>query len=115
MFYSVHHRLIKNQNQVVFFLVDDISPSLPAGIEQVKSINNQVTIYPNPSNGNFMVETTVTTPQLLELFDLTGRLVNSKPITSRTIINGSDLQNGVYNIKITDGNTVTNKKIIISK
>ena len=97
------------------FLIDDISTSLPAGIEQLKNMDNQATIYPNPSNGNFVVETSVSSTQLLEMFDLTGRLVISKPITGKTLINGSDLMNGVYNIKITGGYGVTNKRIIISK
>lgn len=97
------------------FLIDDISTSLPAGIEQLKNADNLVTIYPNPSNGNFVVETSVSSTQLLEMFDLTGRLVISKPITNKTVINSDDLTDGVYNIKITGGYGIINKRIIISK
>jgi len=89
---------------------------------QTASINNNVineafnvSIYPNPNNGNFTIETQATTPQLVEMFDLTGRLVLSQTINTTANINVSDLTGGIYNIKISSNNNVVNKRVVISK
>jgi hypothetical protein len=82
--------------------------------ESLIEVSN-VSIYPNPNNGNFTIETQAITPQLVEMFDLTGKLILSQTINSTANINVSDLTNGIYNIKISDNNNVTNKRIIVSK
>ena len=84
-------------------------------IEATNTTSNQVNVYPNPNNGNFTVETSETSNQLLEVFDLTGRLVLSQTITGKADINASSLTNGIYNIKISGNNNVVNKRIVVSK
>jgi len=76
---------------------------------------SNVSIYPNPSSGNFTVETVETTPQVIQVFDLTGRMVISETITGTTNINAANLANGIYNVKIISGQSAINKKIIITK
>jgi hypothetical protein len=95
-------------------VTQSVSTSCISGIEQHNNSNN-ITIYPNPSNGNFSVETLEAAPQILQIFDLTGRLVITKTITGNTNINGTDLVDGIYNVKITNNGTVINKRIIVSK
>ncbi len=90
------------------------STATTTGIDKI-SASTQVSIYPNPNNGNFTIETFVTTPQLVEVYDLTGRLVLSQNISGTATINGISLTDGVYNIKVSGNDNVVNKRIVISK
>ena len=76
---------------------------------------SQVFIYPNPSNGSFTVETLIATPQLLQVFDLAGRMVVNQTLNSKATINATSLMDGVYNVKITDNNSVVNKRVVITR
>ena len=89
---------------------------------QTASINNslidgskQLLIYPNPSSGSFTIETEETTPQVVEVFDITGRVILSQTIIGNTVINAGNLPDGMYNVKVSGNNTIVNKKVIISK
>jgi len=72
-------------------------------------------IYPNPSKGTFIVETSTNLPQLLQVFDISGKMVLSQNINGKTTIDASILSDGVYNINITGNNSVANKKLVIVK
>ena len=85
------------------------------GIAQPVS-SEQVLIYPNPNNGSFTIETNATTvKQTIQLYDVTGRMVLSQPINSKTIIDGSNLPEGIYNLSIISTTDVVNKRLIIVK
>ncbi len=84
-----------------------------SGIEQTMSNNQQITIYPNPNNGNFIIETNITEKQTLQVFDLNGRLVLSQNISDKTEINASGLNEGIYNLTIKNSTGLANKKLII--
>ena len=75
------------------FLVDDISTSLPAGINQVKNINSQINIYPNPNNGTFVIEPNTTINQNMQVYDVSGKLVLHQVIDGKVIIDASSLSN----------------------
>jgi len=97
------------------FLVDDISTSLPTGINQVKSISNQINVYPNPNNGTFVIEPNTFINQNIQVYDVSGKLVLHQIITGKTIIDASSLSNGVYNISITSSEGVLNRRLIIAR
>jgi hypothetical protein len=107
--------IIKNATAPDFsYLQNQVSST--AGINNlVSNAAQQFEIYPNPNNGNFTIETQTTTPQLVEMFDLTGRLVLSQTINGTTNVNVSNVTNGIYNIKISANDNVVNKRIVITK
>lgn len=77
-------------------------------------------LYPNPSNGNFNLNfDTVSSEKVnLQLFDLTGRLVQEvsyKNVAARFSENISfkNVTNGVYLLKIKNGATQVTRKLII--
>jgi len=84
-----------------------------AGIKQVTGANNQVTVYPNPTNGNFIIETTSAGKQTMQVFDLNGKVVLSQTINGKAAIDASSLNEGVYSISIISSEGVTNRKLVI--
>jgi hypothetical protein len=85
------------------------------GVKQVFVNNQQLNIYPNPNNGSFVIETTATTKQTLQVYDVSGRLVLSQTINGKTSIDASSLNEGIYNVSIIGSSSVENKRLVIAK
>ena len=95
-------------------LVDDITTTANAGIEQVKDINRQVLVYPNPASTGFQVGLSGTlSASTINVYDVNGKLVLSQPINNKTSIDASNLNEGVYNISIITTEGVANKRLVI--
>jgi hypothetical protein len=71
------------------------------------------TIYPNPSKGNFMVETNSTSKQSIQVFDVNGNLVLTQVIQGRIFIDANNLIDGVYNLCLICNGAVINKRLVI--
>ncbi|HEX7414837.1 MAG TPA: T9SS type A sorting domain-containing protein [Bacteroidia bacterium] len=84
-----------------------------AGIENVTNNIEQVSIYPNPNNGSFVIEPNSTTKQTVNVYDVNGKLVLSQTINGKTIIDASSLNEGVYNISIISNEGMVNKRLVI--
>jgi hypothetical protein len=100
------------QDDSVSGYINVIQPQT-TGINQRADINNQATIYPNPTSTNFVIETTSTDKQTLQVFDVNGKLVLTQTINSKTNIDASNLPEGVYNLSLQNANGVTNKRLVI--
>ncbi len=79
-------------------------------------------IYPNPSNGviNIKFERESEDKIQIEMFDLQGRSIYTKRFTQNQYLFDESLNigrvaNGLYLLKVTQGNRSTTKRIIISK
>ncbi len=81
-------------------------------------------LYPNPNDGNFQlsVNTGITTRSnaLVRVFDMTGKQVAQyNAVNNNGVINAryaaSHLQNGVYTVQYTVGNTSKSIKMIVQK
>ena len=77
--------------------------------------NNIVSIYPNPSNGSFVIESNNSAKQTMQLFDVNGKLVLSQVISGTTTIDASNLSDGVYNLKVSAADRVVNKRVVIAR
>ncbi|MEO8762056.1 MAG: T9SS type A sorting domain-containing protein, partial [Bacteroidia bacterium] len=88
--------------------------------------NEEIKIYPNPSTGNFVIESpSLTFPQgkgTVQVYDVNGRVVLSQVIQptpnaskeGNTItIDASALPNGIYNISLISNEGVVNKHLVI--
>lgn len=86
-------------------------------VTDIKEVTESKTIdfkiYPNPSNGNFTVEfADSNTETTIEMYSIIGKKVfETKTITSQ--VNISNMEKGIYFLKITkDGETNTKKMVI---
>ena len=85
-----------------------------------KSKKQGFTIYPNPAIGNITVQssTTKTYNRTVEVVDMIGRKVTSLtlPANQNVInINTQNFGNGVYLVRVNDGNEMIIEKLVIKK
>lgn len=85
----------------------------PVGVEEAV-VSEELSIYPNPSNGLFTVETKAAQEQI-EVFDYLGKLVFSKIKPQQGVLDLTTLNNGMYMIRLSTSTKVLTKKIIIQK
>ncbi len=83
-----------------------------AGIKEYSSYNS-LNVYPNPNNGNFVIETNSMEKQSMQVYDVNGKIVLSQTINGKTNIDAGNLSEGVYNVSITGNNSVMNRKLVI--
>jgi len=89
------------------------------GIDEMVSISS-VSVYPNPSNGSFTVQTNSLVNDVIsiQVVDITGKIIYTEPV-SLTIgknsfdINLSGLSSGYYQVNLRKGNSVITKKLMI--
>ncbi len=84
----------------------------PLGVSQLVN-NKQLTIYPNPNAGTFVIETNITTKQTLQVYDVNGNIVLTQIINGKTIIDANNLIDGVYNICIINNGSVINRRLVV--
>ena len=82
------------------------------GIKKITNAN-KISIYPNPNNGVFIIELNSAEKQTMQVYDINGKMVLSQVINNKTTIDASILNEGVYNISITNSIGITNKRLII--
>ncbi len=74
---------------------------------------DQVSIYPNPTNtGSVTITSPNTDAMNVQVFDILGKQVKNETLTNNTL-NVSNLNTGVYILKITQNNATTTKKLVI--
>jgi hypothetical protein len=84
------------------------------------SSGGNVSVHPNPNNGQFTIETNgvLGDQTSIQLLDALGRIVyqssenfSFKYVSKELIL--SDLENGMYFLNISDGNYSSSQKLII--
>lgn len=111
------HLYCFSQNNQTFYPYYSSSAvcALVTGIKTFQTEASIFQIYPNPNDGNFIVEPNNTEKQTLQIFDINGKMILNKLVTGKTIIHSGNLQQGVYNISLLSNKGVTNKKVVIVK
>ena len=56
----------------------NVISSITTGTENMENTKNETILYPNPSNGKFIIEATHAVNQSIQIFDLNGKLVLTK-------------------------------------
>ena len=85
----------------------------------LNDLENQISVYPNPSNGKINIEFNHVQISDIDIIDAAGRLVKQVKIVTpeNTILDLENLENGIYTIKFIDNQNeqVTQKKISLIK
>ncbi len=99
---------------------DSVYVSICDGINTITGNNGGITIYPNPNNGEFMIQSSApsTRGEAAEIFDVLGQLVKYEKLnTKNTLINLGAHANGLYLYKVitSNGNLISVGKIAVQK
>jgi choice-of-anchor B domain-containing protein len=92
-------------------------------ITSIHDVNKpiQLSLYPNPFNKEFKIDYTfdqmLGQTASLEIYDLTGSLIYSQGLSAQSgsIVIGNELGQGLYFVKISDGNSIVETKRVIKK
>lgn len=89
----------------------------PVGINNLIA-ENEISVYPNPSNGKIFIETTdkriASNEREIRVYNLIGERIYSKKVNlDKVQIDLGNKATGVYYIEIQSGQTIITKKIII--
>jgi phosphotransferase system HPr-like phosphotransfer protein len=96
-------------------IVDDVAWNCYAGggkLAGTKSLSNEVVVYPNPNKGQFQLELPGAEANV-EVFNISGTLILAKKVSNKETIDLGNTSKGIYLVKVTSGNTVSNKKIVV--
>ncbi|HWB64089.1 MAG TPA: T9SS type A sorting domain-containing protein [Chitinophagales bacterium] len=99
------------------------SPSdfhLVSGINSISNSGVEAKIYPNPSNGSFIMnisDNTITAAEV-NIYDLTGRLAYSAKQTAnngKLNVTANELTTGIYLVEVKSGNQLFRSKITVQQ
>ncbi len=92
----------------------DVSPS-SGTVSTLDSEINGFNVYPNPVKGNSLTVTTSSTEaKTVNIFNVLGRKVFSQRFSSMNkTMDISGISSGVYIMKVSEGNNIATKKLII--
>lgn len=97
-------------NTVMNTLID-IIPSCVVNINEQLPLDDQVNVFPNPTNNYLFVENKYNDTKKIELVDITGKII-LKSIEKTNFIDVSNLRSGIYFIKVYTEKDIVIKKII---
>ncbi|MCD6069283.1 MAG: hypothetical protein K0S33_4109 [Bacteroidetes bacterium] len=86
------------------------------GVKELKTVNNLITVYPNPNNGIFTVRSSTNGSVKAEILSLNGQLVDTFSLNGKSAQQTVDLHHlakGMYFVKAIGENGVQTDKIII--
>ncbi|HEX7413769.1 MAG TPA: T9SS type A sorting domain-containing protein [Bacteroidia bacterium] len=85
-----------------------------SSIHTIQDSKDGVSIYPNPNTGSFHIDYTgISGEAVVNVYDINGKLVLSQTMNGKTTIDASSLNDGIYNVNITNSDGVVNKRIVV--
>lgn len=87
----------------------------PTGIKENQE--NHFSIFPNPSNGNFIINSLNESVSEVRMLDLTGKRlpVNYEAEGNNCMVHAEQLENGFYILQLIGKNRTTSKRVVIQK
>ena len=91
-----------------------------AGIDGIAGNSSQIIVYPNPNNGEFTIESSISGASVVEIYNILGEKVFAKNLSTTkgtNQINVSNQPNGVYLYRVISesGNLLGEGKITLQK
>jgi len=92
---------------------NNLRPTAPNFVNEI-SLNNSVSIFPNPNSGEFKVLSPMLQVQSLEVYNIYGEIVQSEIVHGVSSIVHCSLSNGIYFAHIKTERGIVVKKIVIT-
>lgn len=105
-------------NGVTGWFVDDVviyNCSEALNVNEVDFLNDNITIYPNPSNGIFNIKMKSITEVKFDIYDITGKLIMRKSniIENNYKLDLTNYSKGIYFMKINSDLGSVTKKLLV--
>jgi hypothetical protein len=108
-------RLGQNSSQAAIVKSkSNISNNRGIGVEKY-NLANAISIYPNPAKGNFVLETSVSEKQQMQIIDVNGKVILSSTINGTTTVDVSSLSEGIYTVMLVNSKYVSQNRLAIVK
>ena len=86
------------------------------GINKVKATNNIINTYPNPSTGILNIELAENVNSTVSIINILGEVVYSQTKNTKTFtFDLANQPNGIYFVRVTTGNNVSTKRVLLAK
>ena len=85
------------------------------GVAELNADNKMFTVFPNPANGSFNIATSTTQDVQFNIFDVTGKLVQTVQSNGQTTVevHTNNLDKGVYFVKATLDHHSYSQRVIV--
>ena len=90
-------------------------PFLPTGIQEPGAISAEFEVYPNPSSGEFTVNSPESAINSLAIYDVVGNCVFQARGNSKREVLTLHLPGGIYTCVVKTNNSILHRKIVIAK
>ncbi|MEM7163444.1 MAG: T9SS type A sorting domain-containing protein, partial [Bacteroidota bacterium] len=106
--------IVSDFSEYDYFTVSNFSDEPATRIDA--SNDNYLSVYPVPNNGNFTLETNMKN-YTVELIDISGKIVWSQADNdeNQIAIEGLNVENGMYTLRLFDLESTISKRIIINR
>jgi hypothetical protein len=92
-----------------------VTKDVSIGNEENLFSNENISVYPNPTNGNVMVNTNKTEPVSIFVYNMQGKLCLTKESFKSGVLETNVLQKGIYLLVIkTEDGVVYNQKLVLN-
>jgi hypothetical protein len=92
-----------------------VTKDVSIGIEENLFSNENISVYPNPTNGNVMVNTNKTEPVSIFVYNMQGKLCLTKESFKSGVLETNVLQKGIYLLVIkTNQGLAYNQKLVLN-
>jgi hypothetical protein len=116
--YNLEDRNAKNSN--IYYRIKqfdfDGKSTTSTSIVVSDYLENNMTVYPNPAKNQLNIIAPFEFNQI-ELIDIQGEVIKIISIekTLQSFVDLNEMKDGMYFIKVTDGNKVSNQRFVINK
>jgi len=108
----VHTGVANGKNYYRIKMVDKDGKYIYSQIRMVIFDNNKISVYPNPFHQYLDITTNNNETSTAELLDAAGKLLLRKIFTNRTLLQINNIAEGVYIVRINDGESIRSFKVL---
>jgi len=108
----VHTGVVNGKNYYRIKMVDKDGKYIYSQIRMVIFDNNKISVYPNPFHQYLDITTNNNETSTAELLDAAGKLLLRKIFTNRTLLQINNIAEGVYIVRINDGESIRSFKVL---